>query len=58
MSDSTHFSIIATTFDGDDTIQAEILRKYNGRVGFTLLISGLFVLVQGIKQTFKIPTQD
>ena len=58
ISDSTHFSLIATTFDGDDSIEAELLSKYNGRVGLTLLISGLFVLVQGIKQTFKIPTHD
>lgn len=57
ISDSTHFSIIATTFDGDDSIESELLRKYNGRVGFALLICGLFVLIQGIKQTFKIPTQ-
>ena len=56
--DATHLSIVSTTFDGDDTIQSVLLKKYNGRIGLALLISGLFVIVQGIKQTFKIPTKD
>jgi hypothetical protein len=54
----THFSLIATTFDGDDSIESDLLSKYNGRIGVTFVICGFFLLVQTIRQTFKIPNPD